>query len=98
MIPSGYVQTIFLHMQAGQRAEGTLTILSRYSLDAPDVSVRFLAEDPSGRVAVNASPIDGVQVFSLIAGTTGRYNLVLYNSNSLLTPAEVDVIAQVWSR
>ncbi|MSQ07222.1 MAG: hypothetical protein EXR54_06520 [Dehalococcoidia bacterium] len=62
------------------------------------MSVRFLAEDPSGRVAVNASPIDGVQVFSLIAGTTGRYNLVLYNSNSLLTPAEVDVIAQVWSR
>ena len=97
-IPAGFVQTVFLHMQAGQRAEGTITVRSTYSVDIPDVSVSFLAEDPSGRVAVNASRVNGVQVFSLIAGTTGRYNLVLDNSHSLIIPAEVDVVAQVWSR
>ncbi len=98
IIPAGYVLPLHLDLQAGQRVEGTLTVRSTYSVDVPSVAVSFLAEDPSGRVAVNASRVNEVQVFSLVAITTGRYKLVLDNSHSLIIPAEVEVVAQVWSR
>jgi hypothetical protein len=97
-MPAGYVQTIHLDLQAGQRVEGTLTVRSTYSVDIPNVTVSFLAEDPSGRVAVNASRVNGVQAFSLVAADTGRYNLVLDNSHSLIIPAAVEIVAEVWSR
>lgn len=97
-IPGGLVQAIHLDMQEGQRIEGTVTVRAVSRADSGLLDVTFLAKDPSGQVTMNAGKVTGTESFAFVAAKTGRYDLVLDNSHSLLTPKAVNIVAQVWSK
>ena len=60
------------------------------------MEVRFVVEDPSGNLVVDAGRVSDSKRFAFVASTTGQYSLVFDNSPFLFASKAVYLTATVW--